>query len=126
MLASNTAMRDLQLQNASTGLVAADPIGGAAQNLVGRGRSSPCWICWVGELGLLTMDGEGQSALFDDVHIPMWPNRSTGRNTSQPTVRLGVPPEQLRGRERGDPGGAALVEVLSSCRREARQWPETR
>jgi hypothetical protein len=43
-----------------------------------------------GELGLLTMHGEGQSVLFDDVRIPMWLKRSMGR-----TGQMGLSPEGL-------------------------------
>jgi hypothetical protein len=37
-------------------------------------------LAGIRELGLLTMDGEGQSGLFDDVRILLRPNRSMGED----------------------------------------------
>src|SRR5262249_50013090 len=53
LLASNTATRDLQRGNVATASLAADPIRGAAQNLVGRGKACSVGYAGVGRLGLL-------------------------------------------------------------------------
>src|SRR5215472_7531857 len=74
LLASNTATRNLQRGNVSTASLATDPIRGAAQNLVGRGKA-----CSVGYAGLedwgYCMIGRGQSGLFDEVRTLLRPNR---------------------------------------------------
>ena len=58
--------------------LAADPIRGAAQNLVGRGKARSVGYADVGKLGLLQWLVRGRSDLFDDVRTPLRPNRLTG------------------------------------------------
>src|SRR5215468_1743485 len=91
LLASNTATRDLQRGNVATASLAADPIRGAAQNLVDRGKA--CSVGYAGwKTGVTAMPGRGRSDLFDEVRTLLRPNHLIAAGPPVvPVTFLGAP-----------------------------------
>ena len=98
LLASNTATRDLQRGNVSTGLVG----GGSYSRRCPKSRrprqSSFCWIRWRWKTGVTAMTGRGQSGLFDEVCTLLRPNRLIAAGPPVvPVTFLGAPDTTNRG-----------------------------
>src|SRR5215468_8606003 len=98
LLASNTATRDLQRGNVATASLAADPIRGAAQNHVGRGKACSVGYAGVGRLGLLQCLVGGRPDLLDEVRTLLRPNRLIAAGPPVvPVTFLGAPDTTNRG-----------------------------